>query len=58
MTDLELRANAMLQEITTQRALLGDRAANFAADNAQLRALVEALKARISELEKRADVAA
>lgn len=42
----------MLQEITTQRALLGDRAANFAADNAQLRALVEALKARIAELEK------
>lgn len=49
--NLELRANVMLQELSAQRILLGDRAVNLAADNAEFRAEIEQLKARIAELE-------
>ena len=52
MNNLELRVQAICQELANQRSILGERAANFAADNAELRAEVEALKARIAELEK------
>lgn len=54
MNDLEIRGNAMLLELAAQRAALGDRAANLAADNALLRVQIEALKARVGELEKQA----
>jgi cell division protein FtsB len=55
MNELELRATAIAREISNQRAFLGDRAANLAADNAMLLAEVEKLKARIAELEKPQD---
>lgn len=48
----EIRVNAMLQELAIQRSVMGDRAANLAADNAVLRAEVDGLKKRVAELEK------
>lgn len=47
----ELRVNAMLQEISDQRTAMGERAANLAADNAELREQVVTLKKRIEEFE-------
>lgn len=49
--DLELRANAMVQELANQRAILGDRAAAYAADNAALKVEIAGLKKRIAELQ-------
>ncbi len=50
--NIELRANAMLQELSVQRFILGDRAANIAVELAEARAEIEKLNARIAELEK------
>lgn len=52
MNDLEIRANAIGHELAMQRSMLGDRAANLAADNAELRAENAALKKRVADLEK------
>lgn len=52
MNDLELRGNAMLQELGIQRRMLGDRAAELAAENAALQAEIERLKKLVEALEK------
>jgi hypothetical protein len=52
MSEIERRANAMLQEIAAQRIMLGDRAVNLAGDNALLRAEIDDLKSKLAELEK------
>lgn len=49
----EIRVNAMLQELAIQRSVMGDRAANLAADSAMLRAEVEKLRKRVAELEQK-----
>lgn len=55
MTELEqIRGNAMLQEVTEQRALLGNRAANLAAQLAEQIAENESLRKRLSEAEAKA----
>lgn len=51
--DLQRQVDAMAQEFSNQRAVLGDRAVQLAAINAELRAEIEALKNRIAELEKK-----
>lgn len=53
MDNTALRASAMLQEMAGQRNAFGDRAVNLAADNAELRHEVEALKRRVAELDKK-----
>ena len=58
MTELELRATAIAQELSMQRNVIGDRAANLAADNAELRVKVSQLEKRIAELEKPKDAPA
>jgi ubiquinone biosynthesis protein UbiJ len=44
--------NAMLSELMDQRASLGNRAMQLAADNAHLKEQVEKLTKRVAELEK------
>jgi cell division protein FtsB len=51
--DIQKQIDAMAQEFSAQRGVLGDRAVQLAAVNAQLRAEIETLKARIVELEKK-----
>lgn len=53
MTKEEIKINALLQELATQRMLLGDRAVNLAGEIAVLQAENSALKARLVELEKK-----
>jgi cell division protein FtsB len=53
--DIQAQVDAMALEFANQRSLLGDRAVQLAAVNAQLRAEIETLKKRIAELEKPAD---
>jgi hypothetical protein len=43
--------NALVQELEMQRAILGNRAAQFAASNAALAEENAALKKRVAELE-------
>jgi cell division protein FtsB len=50
--DIQAQVDAMAQEFSNQRGILGDRAVQLAAVNAQLRQEIEALKKRIAELEK------
>lgn len=51
MTNVDIRIQAMLSEISAQRDMLGSRAANFAAANAMLQAKVTELEKRVAELE-------
>lgn len=46
---IEARVNAMLLELSSQRAMLGDRCATFAAANALLVVEVEELKKQIAK---------
>lgn len=48
---IEIRVNAMLQELAGQVSAIGSRAANLAAQNALLATENESLKKRIAELE-------
>jgi hypothetical protein len=57
MDNTELRANAMLREVSEQSRVLGNRAANHAGTIAELLGQIEALKARIAELEKPSEAA-
>lgn len=52
MTEIEVRGNAMLQELAMQRTVLGDRAVALAAENALLQAQVKELTDRVALLEK------
>jgi regulator of replication initiation timing len=52
LSEVENRANAMLMEVCAQRSAMGDRAAILASENSMLKAEIETLKERISELEK------
>ena len=47
-----IRINAMIQELSTQRSIAGNRAAELAGANAILKAENEALRKRLEELEK------
>lgn len=49
MNDLELRANAMLAEITAQRNMALDRCAVMAADLAHAQAKIKELEAKPAE---------
>lgn len=49
---MQAQIDAMALEFSSQRGILGDRAVQLAAVNAQLKAEIEMLKARIAELEK------
>lgn len=47
-----IRANAIIQEISSQRAILGNRAAELAAELAVVKVENAALRKRLAELEK------
>lgn len=49
--NVELRGNAMVAELVSQRNQAMDRCAMLAADNAELRAEIEMLRKRLSDLE-------
>lgn len=53
--DAQAQIDAMAQEFSSQRAVLGDRAVQLAAINAQLRAENEALKKKLAAHEKPKD---
>lgn len=53
MSDRQI--NAVIHELETQRAMLGNRAATLAASNAALAEENDKLKKRIAELEKPSD---
>ena len=49
--DMQKQIDAMAEEFAAQRNVLADRAVHLAIVNAQLRADLDAAKARIAELE-------
>lgn len=53
--DIQIQVDAMAREFAAQRNILGDRAVQLAAENAQLKAELDAARKRISELEKPKD---
>ena len=57
MSDIELRANAMLEELRRQREFAYNRCAFLYADLSMAAAEIVTLKARIAELEKHKDAA-
>ena len=50
MTDIEIKANAMLQELSVQRQMLGDRATLLAFELALARAEIFSLKEELKKL--------
>lgn len=56
--DIQAQVDAMAQEFAAQRNVLGDRAVQLAAVNAQLRVEIEVLKKRIAELEPKPELKA
>lgn len=50
---IEIRGNALINELANQRSMLGDRAAELAAELAQVKVELHAAKARIADLEKK-----
>lgn len=52
MTEFEIRANAIVQELQQQRAGLGDRAMYLAADLAVARARIDVLEAELKKREE------
>jgi regulator of replication initiation timing len=56
--DIQKQIDAMAQEFSAQRGVLGDRAVQLAAVNAQLRAEIEELKKKLKQYEEDAAEAA
>lgn len=52
---MNVATQGILNELGAQRSVLGDRAASLAGELANAKAEIEALKARIAQLEKERD---